>query len=120
MVHHPCEVVAAGLPQLFPHHLRVEQDGGIRIDLPPHAVAELAADPINSERLSPGEESWYPAFTGTIALHTVHDDRTDVTITGTLEHGTAALRNAHYEREVAQKALEHLLHLMQRHFARSR
>lgn len=116
-----CDAVKACLLALFGAHIRQESmPGSFCAELPPHAVAELAAHPLNSLPLSTAAERWYPACSAHMLITAISGEKTELSMTGTIAHANGALKERSFERSSIETALTAILRLLRRDLRNTR
>ena len=108
------DAVGACLRALFGVHALQISGAAFDAQLPPHAVAELAADPANSLHLSAAAERWYPGCLAHMVITPASRGRTALSIGGTIAPANGALREASFERRTVEAALQGVVHALRR------
>lgn len=107
--------IEAALPHLLPACSRTSF--GLLLELDRHAIAELAAQPVNSFALDAHTQRWFPAFTGNIEFHELPAGRTHLKVTGIIIPGMGPFEDKCWEHSVVTQALEVLLSILTGHYS---
>ena len=107
--------IEAALPHLLPSCSRTSF--GLLLELDRHAIAELAAQPINSLALDARKQRWFPAFTGNIELRELPVGRTHLKVTGIIIPGMGPIEDKRWEHSVVTQAIDALLSILTGHYS---
>lgn len=109
------DAVKACLGALFGTHMHPSpESSSFELDLPPRAVAELAATPVNSLDLTAKDERWFPSCRARLELRPIGGKRTGLTIRAKIVQANGAIPEPHFERTVAEAALQAIIHIIHR------